>query len=203
LPHKLPWSDKNKKGGVLQWRAIHPKARDFLFTEGTFQQLKSDNALYAQALIDGSSLTPWHQRADWQAKEDRSGKGAVVIFSPMARSAVRMAETAWDTAKQSGQISLVEKKDKQFLFSTKRDLEQFITVLLEEQEGICALTGLEMLMDGLEGDHELRCSLDRIDSSGHYEPGNLQVVCKFVNRWKSASDDAEFKRLIAMLSHDT
>ena len=149
--------------------------------------------------INGSNLDQWHQRPDWRAKEDRSGKGSVKFFTPLERSAVRKAETAWETAKQSGQISLVEKKDKQSLFSSKLELEQYIAVLLEEQEGICALTGLEMLHDGIDGDHELRCSLDRIDSAGHYGPGNLQVVCKFANRWKCASDNEEFKRLIELV----
>lgn len=50
----MPWSSSDKKGGGLRWMAIHPKAREFLFTEGTFQKLSSDNALYAQALIEGA-----------------------------------------------------------------------------------------------------------------------------------------------------
>lgn len=37
-------------------------------------------------------------------------------------------------------------------------------------------------MDGAAGDPELAASLDRIDSDGHYERGNLQVVCWFSNR---------------------
>jgi hypothetical protein len=43
------------------------------------------------------------------------------------------------------------------------------------------------------------CSLDRIDSDGHYEEENLQIVCRFINRWKSDSDDAEFRRLVRLL----
>lgn len=42
-------------------------------------------------------------------------------------------------------------------------------------------------------------SLDRIDSSRHYAPGNLQVVCRFANFWKGASDNEEFRRLIRLL----
>jgi len=38
-----------------------------------------------------------------------------------------------------------------------------------------------------------------VDSSRHYEPGNLQVVCKFVNQWKGAMANEEFKRLIAKI----
>ena len=70
--------------------------------------------------------------------------------------------------------------------------------LYEAQEGLCAITDLPLQFR--DGDElALRCSLDRIDSSGHYEPGNLQVVCCFINQWKSASVDAEFRRLIGVI----
>lgn len=64
------------------------------------------------------------------------------------------------------------------------------------QEGYCALTGVKLDYDEDGGDPELYCSLDRIDSESHYEQGNLQVVCRFANRWKGADNDATFKRLI-------
>jgi hypothetical protein len=204
------WSNKTTKGGKLPpWAGIHPKAREFLFTEGTFQQLSADNSLYAQALIYGDSLSDWHQRPDWRAKEDRAGSGAGTVFNPLELTAARMlldltaermAETAQATATQSGQVSVVITKEKKFLFAEQRDLEANAVELFKSQEGLCALTGLEMLLDGVDGDHQLRCSLDRIDSSGHYERGNLQVVCKFANRWKCASDNEEFKRLISLIS---
>jgi hypothetical protein len=56
-----------------------------------------------------------------------------------------------------------------------------------------------MILDFVDGDRELRCSLDRIDSSKHYEQGNLQAVCKFANRWKGASENEDFKRLIEVV----
>jgi hypothetical protein len=46
-------------------------------------------------------------------------------------------------------------------------------------------------------------SLDRIESSGHYVKGNLQVVCRFANFWKGATDNKEFRRLIAVVQSDT
>jgi hypothetical protein len=45
----------------------------------------------------------------------------------------------------------------------------------------------------------LKPSLDRINSDGHYERGNLQVVCQFVNFWKGATENEEFQRLLALL----
>jgi hypothetical protein len=56
-----------------------------------------------------------------------------------------------------------------------------------------------MQFDDDDANPDLRCSLDRIDSARHYERGNLQVVCRFANQWKSASDNDNFIRLIAMV----
>lgn len=75
------------------------------------------------------------------------------------------------------------------------ELEKYIRDLFEAQEGLCAVTGLPLqFSDG--DDSQLCCSLDRIDSDGHYAAGNLQIVCRFINFWKSNSDDGEFRRLI-------
>jgi len=63
----------------------------------------------------------------------------------------------------------------------------------------CNLTGLEFQYHGPGADKNLLPSMDRIDSNGHYEFGNLQVVCQFVNFWKSDSDNSEFKRLLRLV----
>jgi hypothetical protein len=102
-----------------------------------------------------------------------------------------------DTIAQSGDISVVVKKDKALGFRDQFELEKYIDDLMISQDGVCALTGLRMLLDGEDGDLELSCSLDRIDSNAHYERGNLQIVCKFANRWKGASDNEKFLSLIA------
>jgi hypothetical protein len=39
-------------------------------------------------------------------------------------------------------------------------------------------------------DLDLSPSLDRIDSDGHYAPDNLQIVARFVNRWKATTTTA-------------
>ena len=195
----LPWSPESKTGASLQWRAIHPKARHFLFTESTFQSLSADHAQYAQALIDGGDLSRWHNLPGWRALIDKSGKSSVWVANLLEKTAARMAATARSTAMQSGQVSVAQAKEKLLSFQEQRELERFIVELIRSQDGLCALTGLEMLLDGIEGDDALRHSLDRIDSNGHYERENLQVVCKFANQWKSASENEEFKRLIALI----
>ena len=90
------------------------------------------------------------------------------------------------------------KKDKALGFRNQFELEKYIDDLMIGQDGVCALTSLRMLLDGDDCDPELSCSLDRSDSNGHIcERGNLQIVCKFANRWKGASDNDKFLNLIA------
>jgi hypothetical protein len=48
-------------------------------------------------------------------------------------------------------------------------------------------------------DKNLLPSVDRKDSNGHYEVGNLQIVCQFINFWKGDSDNEEFKRLLMLV----
>jgi hypothetical protein len=190
------WSDRSKKGGVLRWEGLHPRAKEFLFTEGTFQKLSDDHALYAQSLVNGDDLSPWHSRVDWRNKADSAKRSPVTYFDSRRKTIARMAMTAMATIAQSGDVSIVLKKDKRFGFRNQYEMEKYIDDVLINQEGLCALTGLPVLFDSDDGDPDLRCSLDRIDSSGHYERGNLQVVCRFANRWKGASDNDGFIALI-------
>lgn len=195
-----PWSNKTRTGGVpLIWDALHPKAKDFLSTQGTLQQLQPDNAAYARALIDGSDLSPWHERTNWKDKQQRSGHSSVRHYDARQKAVVRMAMTAEQTAKAAnGQSVESTMKVKEFRFR-RSDLETYLTTLLSDQENLCAISGLPLQFDGDHDDKEMLPSLDRIDSDGHYEKGNLQVVCRFINRWKGADDGAQFRRLIEVL----
>ena len=68
-----------------------------------------------------------------------------------------------------------------------------------EQEDRCALTGLPLGYVGEGSDKQMLASLDRIDSTGHYTPDNVQIVCRFINRWKGADDDTLVRRLITSI----
>jgi len=92
-------------------------------------------------------------------------------------------------------------KDKSLCMS-EGELEKEITYLLDRQENRCALTGIEFDYSDPPRDIQLKPSLDRIDSDGHYQKGNLQVVCRFINFWKSAQGNSEFLRLLAKLRGD-
>ena len=95
----------------------------------------------------------------------------------------------------NGQVieRIVKNKDAYF---TEPELKEYLEELKASQDGLCAITGIPMQWDGEADDPQLLCSLDRIDSSGHYERGNLQLLCRFVNFWKNNSLDKEFRRLI-------
>lgn len=199
------WSDQSKKGSQLLWRSLHPKSRDFLSTEATLQKLSDDYARYAIALINGDNLSPWHDSDLWQKKNQQASKE----YSPVTNASntkkiacrisieQRMTATALKTTKQSnGQLEERKLKNKEFRFRNELELEAHIIALIEAQEGLCALTEMPLEMDEANGDKEFFCSLDRIDSDGHYEAGNLQIVCRFANRWKSDSDDNNFRSII-------
>lgn len=190
------WSQRNKRGARLSWTELHPKARTFLFTEGTLQQLSSDNAAYALSLIEGEDLTKWHSQSAWKAFQARAGRGAVTYGDGRARAILTMAVSAEDTCRRSnGQTVERTVKNKEFRFPNRQTAETYISDLMHAGEDRCALTGVRLQFD-IDAHADFRPSLDRIDSSGHYEPGNLQVVCWFANRWKNDGDDEQFRLLI-------
>lgn len=71
---------------------------------------------------------------------------------------------------------------------------QYLRCLYEGQEGLCALSGIEMTIIGKRGsdDYWKSVSLDRIDSSGGYVEGNVQLVCTGVNYMKKDMSDELF-----------
>ena len=63
----------------------------------------------------------------------------------------------------------------------------YLVSILSRQEGLCALTGVHMTHGG--GMTDTAMSIDRIDSSIGYIPGNLQLVCHRVNVMKMDMPD--------------
>jgi hypothetical protein len=204
------WSATTRKGNLLFWNSLHPKARDFLSTEATLQQLSDDYSGYAKALINGDDLTPWHSQPVWRAKNEKASSKASEVRSydkkqiaAYREAQERMAQMAERTTGQSkGQSVTRTAKNKELRFADRYALEKHILALIAMQESLCALTWLPLEFDEQNGDPEFFCSLDRIDSDGHYEQGNLQVVCRFANRWKGADDDLQFRRLLLAVRND-
>ncbi|APX67980.1 MULTISPECIES: hypothetical protein [unclassified Brucella] len=128
---------------------------------------------------------------------NRSSDGRIV--GGWERSIIEMRMSILNTVRNSnGQIVERVVKDKQLLIDPSK-LDELIRSRLELQQGKCNLTGLPMHAHGPDADPNLLPSVDRIDSSRHYELDNIQIVCRFINFWKGASDNAEFQRLLMMV----
>ena len=82
----------------------------------------------------------------------------------------------------------------------RKELEALIASLLDVQEDRCAPTGnpLPLPWPGLLTRPSTRRSFDRTDSDDHYKARNLQIVCRFVNFWKGAADNDEFRNLLLL-----
>lgn len=199
-----PWRDRDSEGRPLRWAALHPKARDFLSTEATFQKIGNDRgyADYARALVAGENLEPWHSQPIFMTKAAEAKTPGARLFSPREKAAARMAMTVLSTvAGANGQT--VERRVKEKLSSLSRaEWETLLRQKMGEQEDRCALTRLPLGYDSDCDDKEMLASLDRIDSNGHYTPDNVQIVCRFINRWKGADDDGLVRRLLTAVRGD-
>lgn len=128
---------------------------------------------------------------------DKPSAGRVI--GGREKSIITLRHSIEQTAKTSkGQLveRIVKRKD---LLMSGKDLEAHIEALLDLQQNRCALTGVPFQFHGRHVDKNLLPSPDRIDSSGHYEIGNIQIVCQFVNFWKGSSDNDEFRRLLLLV----
>jgi hypothetical protein len=126
-------------------------------------------------------------------------KDAGRVLGGREASIITMRLTVENTVRNShGQLVQRVLKNKE-LRMTPAELEALIASLLDLQGNRCALTGIPFQFHGPSADRNLLPSLDRIDSDGHYERGNLQVVCQFVNFWKGDSDDEEFRTLLSLV----
>lgn len=112
-----------------------------------------------------------------------------------ARAIAHMVAMAFAASDQSGLERISVTKEKQVRFASAALLQDHLELLWTSEH--CALSGLKLDVSG--GDPELAPSLDRIDSSKHYEPGNLQVVARFINRWKSDDEQGNFVRLLRLV----
>jgi hypothetical protein len=148
-----PWSNFTKHGNRLEWSGLHARAREFLFTESTLQQLSSDHAAYAVALIEGRDLSAWHDRQDWQKKAQAAGRGPATVLSARQRAIAHMAATVRDTVRgANGQQVMRTIKVKELRFAGQEILEKYIDALYDSQDGSCAITGLRLQFYGEHDD---------------------------------------------------
>ncbi len=188
---------------------LHPKARDLSINRATLNEVVT-NTDYFRALILDDDTAVWERDPEWAAKASASGwkpKDRARILLEIQRKrrtplvletadffeaeAKRMAGTALQTAANAnGQTVLRVVKEKDCSLS-RVQLEAEIHRLLKEADFRCALTGYPF-RTGNTNPH-LCPSLDRIDSGKRYEYGNLQVVTRAANFYKSASDAEDWQ----------
>ena len=149
-------------------------------------------------LIDAHSFC-WMLAKQLKDEGKKPWKDAGRVLSGRETSVIEMRHSVENTVRNANG-RLVERtvKNKE-LRMTRVELEELLGSLLDLQGNRCALTGIPFHFAGADADNNLRPSVDRIDSNGHYEHGNLQVVCQFVNFWKGDSDNEEFKRLLMLV----
>jgi hypothetical protein len=208
---------RNTSIGKVPLSNIHPKARDLAINLATINRVQS-HADYFRALILDQPSSDWESLPDWQAKAKEARwypKPRTVLLAhrraesitPQIEEAAdyvisevaRMASTALHTAAYAnGQTVLTVVKNKDIAF-TKEELQDEIASLLEEQHQCCALTGYKFRSTATN--IHLKMSLDRKDSSQGYVPGNLQVVTRAANFYKSASDEADWALKANALEH--
>lgn len=118
------------------------------------------------------------------------------VLGARERSIADIKYSVGKTVFNSNGQSVERKVKSKELHMTDYELDKLLRHLLDLQEERCAITGLPFQYRGAHKDSNMLPSLDRIDSEGQYEKGNLQLVCRFINFWKQAADDQEFRRLI-------
>ena len=175
------------KGDVFRIGLKLPKAKVFL-------------RRFMAEVLKGPADTPWAVPGSLAAFA-----GAVEPAAPprtlpsltegRARAIARMVAMAFDARDQSGSERISIAKDKQVHFASSAHLQAYLDALWTSER--CVLSGLKLDMTG--ADSELAPSLDRIDSNKHYEPENLQVVARFINRWKSDDEQGNFVRLLMLV----
>lgn len=198
---------KTSVAGVLL-TGLHPSAKNLSINRATLNRVQT-HPDYFRALLADTDTTTWEALPDW--KENAAARGWIpkdkatilahlrkATSTPLVTETAdffdaevkRMASTALQTAAYAnGQTVITTVKGKDCGF-TRDELEAEIYALLEIQEGRCALTGFEFKPGALNP--HLRSSLDRKDSNLGYVPGNLQVVTRAANFYKSASDEADW-----------
>lgn len=131
--------------------------------------------------------------------EKQLKEGRERIKENREKSIIKMVQSVKKTVHNSnGQTEERIVKNKELRIS-ERELTTLLGSLLDRQGNCCKLTRIPFHFSGPDADDNRQPSVDRIDSNGHYEVDNLQIVCKFVNFWKGDGDNEEFKRLLALV----
>lgn len=166
---------------------------------GLKEPIKSSTGLSNVRLVDTHSLL-WVfstlLKKEAQGALTGGAKASERVLGARERSIADIKYSVGRTVFKSNGQTVERKVKEKELRMNEYELDKVIRNLLELQEDRCAISGLPFQFRGAHDDENMLPSLDRIDSSGHYEKGNLQMVCRFINFWKQASNDSDFRRLL-------
>jgi hypothetical protein len=165
------------------------------------EALASLDGLSKVRLIDAHSFCYMLEKLEEDGGQGSKAGGKDVgrIVGGREKAILAMRYSIEDTVKNSSGQSVVRILKNKELRMSSLELEKHLASLLDLQGDRCALTGITFDPPGPDADKNLLPSADRIDSNGHYEPGNIQIVCQFINFWKGDGDNEEFKRLLMLV----
>ncbi len=197
------WSRYDGREKPLQWPTIHNRAKDFLSPyPALFRVGDAEMREYLDALLHGDDLTPWHSQTGWKIKQGEDKGKSLATSATITETAVTdLWHSIQHTIKyENGQLILKKLKDKKLVGCTEAQMKAHLGELLLQQEGRCKLTGIQMHLPGQDGMKlDLKVSPDRIDSDGHYQIGNIQLVCRFINYWKCTNENGKFLELLDLV----
>ena len=150
-------------------------------------------------LMDAHSFCWLLGRLRRDGRIGRDGNDYGRVLSGRETSIIEMRDSVKHTVGNAHGQSVVRTLKKKEQRMTDKEMLELIESLLDRQDDRCALTGIPFHFHGPDVDVNLKPSVDRIDSDGHYEVGNLQIVCRFINFWKADAENEEFKRLLMLV----
>lgn len=182
----LAYEHHSRKGSVRKKSATLAEIAELYGVAKTtvFKLVKGDNWRYLHLQLFGGLPDPG---LDGQ----RSRKLAPPEAVEWAAARERIIRQTKATARQSGSVYQSTMKTKELRIE---DLGALLDRLIAQQGYRCAQTGVRFN----ESSSDLRASLDRLDSDGHYEIQNLQLVTSWYNFAKGKRGDSETRRLLGI-----
>lgn len=76
----------------------------------------------------------------------------------------------------------------------------YLEKLFIEQNGLCAVSGMELTLKSGQGCVATNVSIDRIDNAIGYKKGNIQLLCRSVNSLKMNMSGDDFNNFMDKMS---
>lgn len=126
-----------------------------------------------------------------QYYQENKGKVKASVRKAVQRSPEAFLRNLWHHIRKTSNYKRKHRKKAILICEISYE---YLLDLWESQKGCCALTGIPMVhvFNSMK-----TISVDRIDSSKGYVPGNVQLVCKWVNLAKQDGSNKEMKQIIA------